>query len=99
MKPLDVSGLGAGELPTGMDRVQGLTWRQVSTTEQIQQVSAPGSNGMFRHGARAEAYLAEISTTEQIQQSVWIRWDPAILVLLVHRVEGGGVYSLLHVPV
>ncbi|GAX76596.1 hypothetical protein CEUSTIGMA_g4042.t1 [Chlamydomonas eustigma] len=42
-KSLEVSGLGPGELPAGMDRVQGLTWRAVSTTEQVQQVLIEGS--------------------------------------------------------
>lgn len=37
-KPLEVSALRAGEMPPGMDRVQGLTWRSVSNTQDVQQV-------------------------------------------------------------
>ncbi len=35
VKPLEVSGLGVGELPAGLDRVSGLTWRSVSNTGQV----------------------------------------------------------------
>ncbi|KAJ9514728.1 hypothetical protein QJQ45_028393 [Haematococcus lacustris] len=41
--PLEVSGLGPGELPPTAERVLGLTWRTVSSLEQVKQVLVEGS--------------------------------------------------------
>ncbi|KAJ9514550.1 hypothetical protein QJQ45_016286 [Haematococcus lacustris] len=41
--PLEVSGLGPGELPLTAERVLGLTWRTVSSLEQVKQVLVEGS--------------------------------------------------------
>ncbi|KAJ9514843.1 hypothetical protein QJQ45_028616 [Haematococcus lacustris] len=41
--PLEVSGLGPGELPPTAERVLGLNWRTVSSLEQVKQVLVEGS--------------------------------------------------------
>ncbi len=37
-RPLEVSGLAAGELPAGMERVQGAMWRPVNCLEDVKKV-------------------------------------------------------------
>ncbi|KXZ52502.1 hypothetical protein GPECTOR_9g546 [Gonium pectorale] len=49
-KALDVSGMGAGDLPPGHERVPGLTWRPVSSTE--------GVEALLREGGRNRATAA-----------------------------------------
>jgi hypothetical protein len=41
-RSLEVSGLGAGELPQGADRVPGLTWREVRSVDEVKQVRSGG---------------------------------------------------------
>mmetsp|Transcript_20588 Transcript_20588/g.45089 ORF Transcript_20588/g.45089 Transcript_20588/m.45089 type:complete len:554 (-) Transcript_20588:44-1705(-) len=64
-KPLDVSALGPGELPPGMDRVPGITWRKVDSLEQVKQVLREGSKNratastaLNAHSSRSHALLS-----------------------------------------
>ncbi|MEW5300189.1 MAG: hypothetical protein WDW36_003136 [Sanguina aurantia] len=43
MRSLDVSALGAGEVPAGLDRVVGLTWRKVTSMQAVKQNLKDGS--------------------------------------------------------
>ncbi|GFR50278.1 hypothetical protein Agub_g12465 [Astrephomene gubernaculifera] len=52
-KPLEVSALGAGELPPGVDRVPGLTWRPVASTAAVE--------ALLREGGRNRATAATAS--------------------------------------
>eukprot|EP00798_Chlamydomonas_sp_ICE-L_P015712 gene15712-21824_t len=42
-KALEISGLGAGELPPGLDRIENLTWRLVAGIDEVKQVLRDGS--------------------------------------------------------
>ncbi|KAF8062937.1 KIN14Q [Scenedesmus sp. PABB004] len=80
---LDVSGLPAGELPAGMDRVPGLLWRPVRDAGEVQAV--------LREGARARATAA---TALNANSS---RSHAVLSVRVCGRREGGAPFSsLLH---
>ena len=70
---MDVSGLGPGELPQGVDRVQGLTWRQVSTTEEVHKVLREGS----KNRATAATALNAHSSRSHALISVKVTLSPA----------------------
>ncbi|KAG2485792.1 hypothetical protein HYH03_015503 [Edaphochlamys debaryana] len=71
-KALDVSGLGAGELPAGVDRVSGLTWRPVTSTEGVEALLKEGgrnrataSTSLNAHSSRSHALLSVRVTVTQ----------------------------------
>lgn len=82
-RPVEVSGLGAGEMPPGMDRVQGLIWRHVSTTEEVQALLREGS----RNRATASTAMNAHSSRSHALLSVKILFTPP---------EGKPFTSLLH---
>jgi len=79
---LDVSALGPGELPQGLDRVQGLLWRAVRTPEQVQEALNQGS----RARRTASTALNAASSRSHALVSVKIR----------ALQEGRAVTTLMH---
>ncbi|KAK9902101.1 hypothetical protein WJX75_004452 [Coccomyxa subellipsoidea] len=78
---LDVSGLGAGQLPPGVERIPGLTWRQVATVDHVAAVLADGS----RQRSTAATAMNSSSSRSHAILSVKICADAAT-----------GACSLLH---
>jgi hypothetical protein len=82
---LEVSGLGPGELPAGMDRVQGLAWRPVGTPEEVQAALREGS----RARRTAATALNAASSRSHALVSVKIRalQDGRAVTTLMHLVD------------
>jgi len=64
-KSLDVAGFGAGELPPGVERVPGLTWRPVTSIDEVKQILVEGSRNratastaLNAHSSRSHALLS-----------------------------------------
>ncbi|GBF90584.1 ATP binding microtubule motor protein [Raphidocelis subcapitata] len=85
---LDVSGLGAGEMPAGMDRVQGLVWRPVSTPEQA--AAALREGGRARRTASTALNAASSRSHALLSVKVRALQDGAPVTTLMHLVDLAG---------
>ncbi|KAK9804341.1 hypothetical protein WJX72_008150 [[Myrmecia] bisecta] len=86
-RSLEVSGMGAGQLQPGMERIPGLTWRPVAGLEDVSAALAEGS----KNRSTASTAMNALSSRSHALLSVWLAAPtPEAAASVLHLIDLAG---------